>query len=44
MDHSVLGLIDEVNEALINPEYFLGIFDDFSKASDTADLEILLNK
>ena len=37
-------LIDKVTEALDKGEYIIGVFLDFSKASDTIDHDILLQK
>ena len=41
---ALLTFIDKVIEAIENGEYAIGVFLDFSKAFDTVDHEILLNK
>ena len=41
---AVLTLVDKISEALDNGDYVIGVFLDFSKASDTVDHDILLRK
>ena len=41
---ALIHLIDKITEALDNKEHVLGVFLDVSKAFDTVDHEILLNK
>ena len=41
---ALITLIDKISEALVNGDFVIGVFLDFSKAFDTADHSILLKK
>ena len=43
-EHPRLELIDQVSYSINNKSYFLGIFIDLLKASDTVDHKIILKK
>ena len=43
-DHALLELIDQICECFDEKKYFLGIFVDLSKAFDTVNHKILINK
>ena len=40
----LISLVDNLTQALEKGEYVVGVFIDFSKAFDTVDHEILLDK
>ena len=42
--HALLGLVEEISNALDNKKYATGVFSDQKKAFDTVDLHILANK
>ena len=43
-NHALLELIDQIGECFDEKKYFLGIFVDLSKAFDTVNHKILINK
>ena len=43
-NHALLELIDQICECFDEKKYFLGIFADLSKAFDTVNHKILINK
>ena len=43
-DHAILRIIDRIQKAIDNHSFSFGIFLDFSKAFDTVNREILINK
>ena len=43
-DHEILCIIDRIQKAIDNRSFSCGIFLDFSKAFDTVNHEILINK
>ena len=43
-DHAILCIIDRIQKAIDNRSFSCGIFLDFSKAFDTVNHEILINK
>ena len=43
-EHAILELIDQVSNAFDNNKFVLGVFTDLSKAFDTVDHNILLEK
>ena len=43
-EHAILELVDQITKSFDNNKFTLGVFIDLSKAFDTVDHEILLNK
>jgi hypothetical protein len=43
-DHALLSIVDKIQNSIDNREYSCGIFLDFSKAFDTVNHEILIQK
>ena len=44
VEHTIVELVDSITKSFENGNFSLGIFIDFSKAFDTVDYTILLNK
>ena len=43
-EHAILELVEQITKSFDNNNYMLGVFIDLSKAFDTVNHEILLNK